>query len=397
MTAPLYPAQENEQHAPIRVALILSGIGRVARGAEAAFLELSRAWLKSPHMSVTFYGSGSEGLPDGADRHIIPCRPRERFEKWPSLPAFRAEGYYEECSFTYNLMRSKTYRPENHDIAVHCTYPWVNWYLRRANGKTGQTKLVYVTQNGDWPCHARQSEYKYFRCDGLVCTNLEYYERNRNHYQAALIPNGVDPELFYPPDLSLPREPIPEVDSEGLPRPGQGQPVVLIASALISSKRVAAGIEALGKIPDVFVVVAGDGPDRENVANLANSLLPGRHRLLGSIPRVRMPALFRRADVLLHMSQVEPSSLVYLEAASSGLGLVVHDCATTRWTLGDAVLYANTSDLEQTAAAVREAMAPGRRATLGAAARQRVLDGWTWSELANKYERFFRELMAKKR
>jgi glycosyltransferase involved in cell wall biosynthesis len=166
-----------------------------------------------------------------------------------------------------------------------------------------------------------------------------------------------------------------------------------MASALIPSKDVAGGIRAVAQVPEAFLLVAGDGPERAAVAALAQELLPGRHRLLGSVPRNRMPELFRRTDAFLHMSRDEPSALVYLEAASSGLPLVVHDSDVTRWTLGDAALFADTADAGHVAAALREALEPARAAALGTAARRRVLDGWSWEVLASRYREFFRELL----
>jgi glycosyltransferase involved in cell wall biosynthesis len=167
--------------------------------------------------------------------------------------------------------------------------------------------------------------------------------------------------------------------------------VVLMASAMIPSKDVAGGVRAVAQVPDTFLVIAGDGPEREQVATLAQELLPGRHRLLGSVPRERMPALFRSVDVFLHMSRDEPSALVYVEAASSGLPLVVHDWEVTRWTLGDAAVYVNTADHEATAAGLRLALEPDAASRLGKAARGRVLDGWSWQVLADRYLSFFHE------
>jgi glycosyltransferase involved in cell wall biosynthesis len=380
-----------ERGTPLRVAMILSGLGRVRRGAEAAFLELAKVWVERPGLRLTLFGSGTEGMPAEAVRHVVPCRPRERFEHWPCLPGFRTETYYEEFSYARQLARSRLYRPVDYDIVVHCTFPWVNWFLRRAGRKAPHPQLVYVTQNGDWPCHARQWEFRHFRCDGLVCTNPEYFERNRNAHRAVLIPNGVDPDRFHPAEPAASRS-IPEVDGGDGPRPAADQGVVLIASAQEPSKRVPAAIEAVALVPGAFAVVAGDGSERKTVADLAARLLPGRHRLLGSVHRHRMPDLFRRADVFLHMSQTEPSALVYVEAASSGLPEVVHDSTLTRWTLADSALYADTGNLDQTAAAIRHALEPGCRASLGAAARRRVLEGWSWRHLAGQYEDFFRAL-----
>ena len=184
-------------------------------------------------------------------------------------------------------------------MVVSCSYPWLNWYLQRVNGRKGPLSF-YVTQNGDWPCHERKNEGKFFKCDGLVCTNPVYYERNRQRYACALIPNGVDPARFRP------REPNGETDPMAEIGQVEGKPVVLMASAMIPSKDVAGGVRAVAQVPDAFLVIAGDGPERERVAALAEELLPGRHRLLGSVPRERMPALFRSVDVFLHMSRDEP-------------------------------------------------------------------------------------------
>ena len=181
--------------------MILSGIGRVQRGAEAAFLEIARCLVRRDRVQVTLFGSGTAAIPDGVTLHNIGCRPREHFEHWPRVPCFRGEGMYEEFSFTRRLAKSGLFRPADHDIAMHCTYPWVNWHLRRT-GRRGGPLSVYVTQNGDWPCQANNREYRHFACDGLVCTNPEYFERNHHRYPSVLIPNGVDPERFLPRALA---------------------------------------------------------------------------------------------------------------------------------------------------------------------------------------------------
>jgi glycosyltransferase involved in cell wall biosynthesis len=376
---------------PIRVAMILAGIGRVRRGAEAAFLEIAKQLARTSDIRPVLFGSGDQGLPD-VPAHVIPCRPREKFERWPRLPTLRSDCYYEELSYTINLARSRLYRPSDFDVVVSCSYPWVNWYLRMA-GRGGGPAHVYVTENGDWPCQASSREYRFFRCDGLVCTNPIYFERNRTSYPTKLIPNGVDPDVFRPASDGE-RETPAEFSGLGI---SPKHRVVVMASAMIPSKDVAGGVRAAARIPDAFLLIAGDGPERASVAALAAELLPGRHALLGSIRRELMPQLFRQADVFLHMSRDEPSALVYLEAAATGLPLVVHDNTITRWTLGDAALYADTAEVDLVAGELDRALEPGRAAELGAAARRRVLDGWTWEVLAGRYREFFLELTSPER
>jgi glycosyltransferase involved in cell wall biosynthesis len=105
-----------------------------------------------------------------------------------------------------------------------------------------------------------------------------------------------------------------------------------------------------------------------------------------------MPELYRQADLFLHMSRDEPSALSYLEAASSGLSIVVHDSPVTRWTLAQTALYADTADPAAVARAVATGLEPATAARLAAATRMRVLDGWSWETLARRYLAFFQFL-----
>jgi glycosyltransferase involved in cell wall biosynthesis len=261
----------------------------------------------------------------------------------------------------------------------------VNWFLQSTRRRGGPLH-VFVTQNGDWMCQARNMEYRSFRCDGLVCVNPTYYERHRERYRAILIPNGVDPNIFYPGS-----DQKAEIFEE--PRLPHGQPIVLMVSALSPSKRIAEGISAVAKVPNAFLVVAGDGPERKAVAELARQLLPDRHLFLGSIPRERMPSLYRRANAFLHMSQDEPCANAYFEAACTGLPCVLHDGTVQRWIVGDAGMYSDTNDLAAVAESLKQAL---RNKERGTRAREHVLRNWTWQALTTKYRTFLHELLASK-
>ena len=195
------------------------------------------------------------------DARPSPASRRERFESWPRLPLFRDECAYEELSFAWNLRR--VFRPEDFDLTLTCGYPFLNWGLR-AGRRDGRPRHVFVTQNGDWPACCRQREYRFFSCDGLICVNPLHQERNRARWRCSLIPNGVDLDRFKPSAGQRERFQIPS-----------DVPVVLMVSALIASKNVAAGIRAVAKLPGAFLVVAGDGPLREQTDRLADAAAPG--------------------------------------------------------------------------------------------------------------------------
>ena len=77
-----------------------------------------------------------------------------------------------------------------------------------------------------------------------------------------------------------------------------------MVSALVPTKQVGLGIEAVSKIPDAHLVVAGDGPLRDAINANASQLLPGRFTRL-TLPSGKMPDLYRSADVFLHLATEE--------------------------------------------------------------------------------------------
>jgi glycosyltransferase involved in cell wall biosynthesis len=362
---------------PLRVLFALPGMHRVVRGAEVAFEELAGQIARRPDFDVTVIGSGPD-RPEAPYRYRrVACIPRERFEHWPRIPYLRDHYAYEELSFVPGLRRA--YFPRDFDVTVTCGFPYTNWVLRA--GDAGHRPMhVYVTQNGDWMVRAKNWEYRYFSCDALVCTNPEYFERNRASYPSALIPNGVDPDLFFPGPA------VPGVF--GLPGDA---PIVLMVSALTSFKRVLEGIRSAARVPGVHLVIAGDGELRRQVQELGDALMPGRFSLL-TVPRARMPDLYRSADVFLHMSQDEPSANAYIEALASGLPIVTHDRQVTRWTLEDQAVLVDTSDPQAVAEAICRAMQLREPAHVQERC-QLVHRRFAWSAIADRYCSFFLSIL----
>ncbi|MGF1583277.1 MAG: glycosyltransferase family 4 protein [Gemmataceae bacterium] len=372
-----------------RVAFLLPGLGRVQRGAETAFLEVARELNRFDDFEVELFGSG-HNVPQGIPIHAVPCISREVFEKWPKLPALRTDCHYEEMTFVSNLAWGRMFKPHHFNVAIACSYPYVNWFLQRTARLYG-LRQIFVTQNGDWMCHASSREYRFFGCDGLVCINPQYFEQHRNRYRTALIPNGVDPSEYCPSqeDAGDSYDPV----LESIPN---DRPVVLMVSALIPSKRVAEGIQVVAEVPDAFLVVAGDGPERNAVGALAKRLLPNRHFFVGSLSRHNMPQLYRRANVFLHMSQIEPFGIVYLEAASTGLPIVASDTPVTRWLLGDSGMLVDSSNIESVAEGLKTVLRSPAGQELGASGRIRVLREWTWEVQAARYRDFIFEMLAER-
>lgn len=357
----------------MRIAIALPGIHRVNRGAETAFQSLGAALADRGHQ-VTLFGTG-DPRPDTAYTYVkTSSRPRERFENWPFFPPLRDSFRYEELTWTPGLVRK--FRPRDFDVTITCSYPFTNLALRIPRRR--RPPHVYVTENGDWPAQGRNAEYRWFSCDGIVCTNATFHERNKDLWKSALIPNGVDLDEFSPGEATR--------DEFGLP---EGVPVVLMVSALNQNKRVDAGIEAVASIPDAVLVVAGDGPMRDEIDAQAEQMLPDRYHRL-SIDSSRMPRLYRSADVVFHPTLMESFGNVYVEALASGTPLVAHRSEHTEWILGDSPLLVDTLSAQETAAALRLALDTPKASPSEAADRAARFN---WSAVAERYETFLSDVV----
>lgn len=365
----------------MHVLFALPGLHHVHRGAEVAFESLAREIARHGEHDVTLVGRGPE-LPDRAYRFLrVRAVPRERFEGWPSMPLLRSEYMYEDLTFAAALV-ARRWRREV-DVTVTCAYPYTSWALRTHLPGTRRPAHVFVTQNGDWPARERRREYRFFSCDGLVCTNPEFFARNRERWSCALIPNGFDPTRFHPG--------AGDPGALGLPAHGR---VVLMASALIDSKRVLDGIRAVARIPDAFLVVAGDGPLRDQVDRLAAELLPGRF-LRRIFPHDRMPDVYRSADAFLHLAASESFGNVYVEALAAGVPVVAHDGPVSRWILEGHGHLVDARDEVALVRALSSALADRKR---GAEVRAGFARGrYTWSAVADRYLEFLGEVVERAR
>lgn len=356
----------------MRIGFALPGFHRHDRGAEVALLAVADALARGGD-EVTVFGAGRKRAGTSYSFRHVSAIDRERFERWPTFPPFRNETSWEDASFSMALLA--TYRPAEFDAVITCAFPFTHLVLRRPM-LGARPRQIFVTQNGDWPATANRHEYRLFSCDGLVCTNPDFFESNRDRWPSVLIPNGIDPARFGGANTDRTKFGLPP-----------GRPIVLMVSALIESKRVCDGIRAVAR-SDAHLVVAGDGPLRGEVEELAAALMPGRFTRL-TLGADQMPLLYRAADVFLHMSLLESFGNVFVEAMASGLPVVGHDTARLRWIVGDNEPLCDTTDTAALDAALIGALARGR-----GAADARV-ERFGWPGIAAEYRRFIASLEAR--
>ncbi len=139
------------------------------------------------------------------------------------------------------------------------------------------------------------------------------------------------------------------------------------------------------------LVIAGTGPEHEAIEQQAQRLgLAARLQWLGVVPRSELPAIWTQIDVVVAPSRstadwVEPTGQAVLEAMAHGVAPVVSRCGALPDAVGDAGLIIDEGDVAALARAVQGIVEdPARCASIGAAARERVLEQFTDAAAADR-------------
>ena len=128
----------------------------------------------------------------------------------------------------------------------------------------------------------------------------------------SVLRNGVDTDLFRPVDGSRWRA-----------RVSPGRKLIASVGLLIPRKGHDLLIAAMAKLPDAYLLIAGQGPDEEKLKALAESLgVADRVELVGSVPHEKLPALYSAADMLVLATSREGWPNVLLEAMACGAPVV---------------------------------------------------------------------------
>jgi phosphatidylinositol alpha-1,6-mannosyltransferase len=198
---------------------------------------------------------------------------------------------------------------------------------------------------------------------------------------------GTDPERFRPLDATPLRE-----------RLGIGErPVLLTIARLVPRKGIDSVLAALpsvrAAVPDVLYVVAGEGPDRERLVELARrGGVDDAVRFVGAVADDELPIFYSLGDVFVMPSRSEPPDvegfgIVYLEAAACERPVVAARAGGVPDAVAEGVsgTLVEPGDQAGLARALVELLSdPGRRADLGRRARERVLSELTWQSVADR-------------
>ena len=198
----------------------------------------------------------------------------------------------------------------------------------------------------------------------------------------ALVPSGVNQQVFRPDGPVAPRDPA--------------RPRIITVGRMVERKGFLEVVRAMPAVPDAECVVVGGPPAdllpadsfARRLTALAESCgVADRVRLVGGVPREEMGSWYRSADVLVAAPWYEPFGLTPLEGMACGVPVI----GTNVGGIADTVVDGLTGDLvpprdpRALGTAIRRLLADKvRRFAYATAALDRIRSRYSWKRCAEQ-------------
>ena len=273
-------------------------------------------------------------------------------------------------------------------------YNLATWLAWRQARKAGAKSLFFSWQNLN-----RKYPFPFSRMENQVLKGVDYaIMGNREAVEVwrakgysgpcRVIPQfGVDPQLF---------QPVKREDGRSF----------IIGSAnrrLVAEKGVDLLLKAAAQLPGVWRVnIAGEGPERPYLANLARELgIQDRVQFDGPIGSEQMSAYLQQLDCLVLSSRTRPNwkeqfGRVLVEAMACGLPVIGSDSGEISHVIGDAGLIFPEDNQDVLQSQLLSLMqSPDLRQSLAQKGRQRVLANYTQQQIAAQTVAVYRDILTK--
>jgi glycosyltransferase involved in cell wall biosynthesis len=351
-----------------KIAIASSGLGHVARGVESWANDLAVGLHRAGAQVSLFQAGGSDSEPW---RHTISCwrrfdpRTRQLAAITRKLGGWRyfcgSEYEIEQTTFCFPLWR-----------AVHKDYDILHvqdYKIARvfdALYRKGWSRPRVIFGNGTEESDADLQKLLYLQ--HLAPHYQKLWEPKRPSGQLCFaIPNFIDTGLFRPGDRAAARS--------AWKLPQDALMVLCVAALKKHHKRcdyVIREFDAFRQTlsqPAVLVMAGAWENETPELLALATSLLQDSVRVLQSVERAKLPALYQAADIFTIGSLHEMMPIAVLEALASGLPLTCNRTPVFEWIGGPS---AAPEDISQPGGLVRQwrrLLDPAVRAQCSAAAR----------------------------
>lgn len=193
----------------------------------------------------------------------------------------------------------------------------------------------------------------------------------------AIIPNGVDTELFKP------SKPLFKKDKF----------TILFIGRLSKEKGINYLIQACSKLPFNYkLLVVGSGAEKEKILSLIKGLkINNKVKMIGSIDHNKLPQVYSSADVLVAPSLIEPFGFVTLEALACGIPVIGSDLGGMRDIINDNIGIKTTpANIISLVNAIIKIKNDKFRKKLAKNCRKHILKNYDWKNIADKYLKIYK-------
>ncbi len=365
--------------------------------AQGCFVAEPLSWLAELGVTNTvraarpFYRRGAAAQNSATPAPMVPAR-WVRFFALPGGWGLSSSGAFLFASLLPDIRRLHSLHPL-HLIHAHSALPCGHAasllsrelkipFVVTAHGLDAFSTRQVGGYAGEWCARVSRSVYHSARL--VICVSEkvrdQVVEGAGARVNTTVLYNGVDPQIFSPPD----GEPdAPVILSVGNLIPVKGHELLLRGFAAIQDQ-----------FPGLSLEIIGDGPERSRLQKLANEQgIAGKVHFRGRQSRRQVADAMQRATVFALPSRYEGLGCVYLEAMSAGrpvigcLGQGIDEVIEQ----GVNGCLIRPDDLhELTGTLTRLLQQSGLRRKMGDAARRTILQSYTLAEQAARLFRIYR-------
>jgi glycosyltransferase involved in cell wall biosynthesis len=278
----------------------------------------------------------------------------------------------------------------------------IDWQTQRVIRRTADTfrpevvlafagRAARFVPRGEYRIVGRLGGYynlaNFRKCDHLVCNSPDVMR----HVLSQGWPNGrasLIPNFAFVPDA-------PAISRSAFETP-ESAPLAVALGRLHRNKGHDVLIRAAARLPDLFVWIVGEGPERTYLERLARDLsVEQRIRFPGW--RSDRAAIYRVADICVYPSREEPFGNVVVEAWCCGVPLISTRTAGPSWLVrdGEDAVLVPVDDATALAVAISRLLGSAAlRQSLVSAGRRRVTAEFSRPAVVAQYTDLFRTLIS---
>jgi glycosyltransferase involved in cell wall biosynthesis len=295
--------------------------------------------------------------------------PLEQRLKAVGIPVLRTAN---AASYSPFHIRPLARLMEQHDLVHVHLFPAQLWAAAALRQCDRQPVLITTEHNPDnnrrgKPFARSLDRILYRSYDSVVCNSeataaamLEWVPQV--HDRLTVIPNGIAVERFRSA-VAADRDMIVH---------GHRGPIAIFVARLQPQKDHETLLRAIARIPDVQLLLVGEGELRSELEQLAGALgIATRVHFLGQ--RADVAELLKMADLYIHATHSDGFGIAALEAMAAGLPVIASNVPGLAEVVGNAGILVPPRDAEALARAIQSVLSdPALKAKLASAAAARA-------------------------